>query len=440
MKYLVFITLAVLLIMSCAWFPGADDNPVPTPTPTPTPPPASRDDFVDIFYVADLPSTHPNVIHTPKFKAVAADVSDEQTRGFLVYGQYVKNYPQRRFRAYFSVWIDNNSADEKLIAILDVFNATTGHTIAGIALNRQDFPVVNDYTLFAVDFIPPPDAVLEFRIMYLGWAYLQADKIAVVDPNVVTLNSPDQIPAISSEDKDETTDTGENPPGPDVEPTTPPDPEPTPDESYCQESDLLCLSTMTQNTVVAFHGVNYGGAFRNGTFTPTETGGLAFPLTLNAGTSFVVEFELEGNIPHWDKGEHDGGKPSLFTIAETNGTYYLNLQRMYYGYRGSGVFRVILGDRTELKGNAAFLPTVDGFGAYSMVDWGDEAHVFQVHVTGNQCQLHIDDDYTSSTASAPYRIMGTRQVTLMLGNRELTKQSLGQGALTRFRSLRMYYE
>jgi hypothetical protein len=182
-----------------------------------------------------------------------------------------------------------------------------------------------------------------------------------------------------------------------------------------------------------------GGTFDNGRFAPSSTGGIEFSFTIDASRQFVVDFELEGNIPHWEKGEHDGGKPSLFTMYETGGHYYLNLQRMYRDYRGGGVFRVILGDRSELRDNAAFLPTVGGFGAYSMQHWGDEQHRFQIVVKRNQCQLKIDDNYISNWVRAPYDISGQRQVKFVLGNRESSALGYGQGALTRFRKVRILY-
>ena len=432
MRRIALVISVILFITSCAFFRDSDDddNPPVTPTPSPTPIPDTYtiDDFVEVFDVAKLYSTHPDIIEGEDYKAIPAAPTEDQIPGYLCYGQYVTGYPQQPLQAHFSMWIDDNSADDNVIAYIDVFDATSGESIAGQVISRKDFSVKNAYTLFTLDFTPLADSNLEFRIYYLGWAYLKANKIAIADPERVSLTSPDQIPDASPPS-----------PTPTPVPTVSPEPTPTPDDTFCRGDELLCISSMTSDAVAQYNGTNRGGAFSNGTFAPTSTGGLTFPLTIDASRSFVVEFELEGDIPNWEKGEHDGGKPSLFTMAETNGTYYLNLQRMYNGYRGSGVFRVILGDRVDLKDNAAFLPTSAGFGAYSMRDWGDEVHWMQVSVSGNRCRLRIDNNYVSSEASAPYGISRQRRVTFVLGNREVGALGMRQGALTRFRKLKIAY-
>jgi hypothetical protein len=210
---------------------------------------------------------------------------------------------------------------------------------------------------------------------------------------------------------------------------------------YCDGTELLCLSSITEENVAQYQGASLGGTFYNGQFTPSSTGGLEFPLTINVSKNLMIEFEIEGNIPNWDRGEDNGGKVSLLTIQEDGGTYYLSLQRMDGDYRGGGLFRVILGDKSNiLTQGAAFLITHENLaGQYSMEDWGDEQHQFQLSIQGNDAQMNIDS-YSSNRASAPYSISGQRQVTFVLGNRESSKVSLGEAALTRFQRVRIFYD
>ena len=196
---------------------------------------------------------------------------------------------------------------------------------------------------------------------------------------------------------------------------------------------------MTPEAVSRYHGSVLGGEFRDGQFTPFPNGGLEFLLTIDTSRRFLIEFEIEGNIAHWNRGEHDGGKSSLFTMYEDSRRYYLNLQRMYAHYRGGGIFRMILGDRKNILDNAGFLVTApDISGGYSMKHWGDERHRFQIIVEGNRCQLKIDD-FQSRWSRAPYGISGQRRVKFILGNRELRVIGTGQGAITRFQRIKILY-
>ena len=76
-------------------------------------------------------------------------------------------------------------------------------------------------------------------------------------------------------------------------------------------------------------------------------------------------------------------------MQEHGGAYYLALQRMDREYRGGGLFRVILGDRADMRADgAAWLITHrDLAGHYSMQDWGSERHQFEVKVEGKHQPL-----------------------------------------------------
>ncbi|GAK58090.1 hypothetical protein U27_05063 [Candidatus Vecturithrix granuli] len=213
------------------------------------------------------------------------------------------------------------------------------------------------------------------------------------------------------------------------------------DTGYCDGSELLCLPAMTSEYVAKYKGSVVGGTFSDGQFSPSSTGGIKFPLSVDVSKKLKIEFEIEGNIPNWNKSENNGGKVSLFTMAENSGTYYLSLQRMDREYRGGGLFRVILGDRADMRADgAAWLITHrDLAGQYSMNNWGSEQHQFEVITQGNSARLYIDS-YRSRSATAPYTMSGRHNVTFVLGNREPSRIFLGEGALTRFLRLRISYE
>ena len=204
----------------------------------------------------------------------------------------------------------------------------------------------------------------------------------------------------------------------------------------CRENTLICIPAMWPEDVARHHGQLVGGTYNGGIFTNIGTGGIEFPLTLDVSRQVVVEFEIEGNIANWQSSEHNGGKVGIFHLKGEGNNYYVSFQRMYYSYKnaGGGLFRVIVADRGDiLSGGSGFLIT-----SYSMRSWGSEIHAFKVVLQGNHCQLFIDNQSVGSVSSQ-YGISGNRRVTLMLGNR-VGKTSQGEGAITRFRNLKLYYQ
>jgi hypothetical protein len=147
--------------------------------------------YLDIFSVASLPSTHPGAFVDRGGKAIRATTE----QGFLCYGQYKKGYPTIPLQALFSIQIDNNTGDDRNILILDVYDHQSDRIIGKRLITRKDFPKQNEFCLFRFDFTPPKDANMEFRVYYMGYSYVLVDKIAVINPAEVTVNSPTEIPS-----------------------------------------------------------------------------------------------------------------------------------------------------------------------------------------------------------------------------------------------------
>lgn len=149
--------------------------------------------FLDVFSVAELPSTHAGAFVERGGKAIRS--SGQQ--GFLCFGQYKQGYPVIPLQAVFSISIDNNTKDDCNIFILDVYDHHSDRVIGKRVITRKDFERANEFCLFIFDFTPPsPQANMEFRIYYMGHGSVLADKIAVTDPTRIYVTAPSQIPAI----------------------------------------------------------------------------------------------------------------------------------------------------------------------------------------------------------------------------------------------------
>lgn len=149
--------------------------------------------YYDLFDVAALPTTHPEAFNEKGGRAVRATLN----QGFLCFGQYT-SYPTIPLQAAFSVMIDNNTVDERAVLEIDVYNSTNNQVIVKRQITRRDFQLAGEFSVFKLEFTPPSSgAKLEFRIKYLGGAYVVADKIAIVDPAKVYL-----VPRIPTKNPD----------------------------------------------------------------------------------------------------------------------------------------------------------------------------------------------------------------------------------------------
>lgn len=151
-----------------------------------TPPPneALPAGYLDLLYVAQFPSPHPQAVARPAGKVISATTS----QGFLCIGQSRKEYPVAPLSAMFSISIDNNTLDDHCVLNLDVYDQRSDRTLSKTLLTRKDFPEANVFCLFRVDFTPPdPPAEIAVRMYYLGHADIVADYIAIINPDHITL-------------------------------------------------------------------------------------------------------------------------------------------------------------------------------------------------------------------------------------------------------------
>jgi hypothetical protein len=149
--------------------------------------------FLDVFGVATLPSTHPAAFIERGGKAIHTTTQ----QGFLCFGQYKKGYPVMPLQAIFSISIDNNTMDDRNIFIIDVYDHHIDRVLGKRVITRKDFEKANEFCLFTFDFTPPSnEANMEFRIYYMGYAYVLADKIAVIDPAKVSITQTSDIPEV----------------------------------------------------------------------------------------------------------------------------------------------------------------------------------------------------------------------------------------------------
>ncbi len=103
------------------------------------------------------------------------------TRGHLVYGPYATNWGSGAGKAVFRLMIDNNSANNRAVAALEVNCATSDRVIARQEILRGDFSsplVYQDFELW-FDLQSCANQRMEVRLDWYAQAYMNVDKVTV---------------------------------------------------------------------------------------------------------------------------------------------------------------------------------------------------------------------------------------------------------------------
>lgn len=102
----------------------------------------------------------------------------------MIYGQNDKTVTMGQNTAEFRMMIDNNTLNNDPIVDIDVFNATSGITLASLTVTRQLFTAVNSYVSFKLPFLMPTDSQsIELRVYWRGVAYTKVDRVGVTQDN-----------------------------------------------------------------------------------------------------------------------------------------------------------------------------------------------------------------------------------------------------------------
>jgi hypothetical protein len=99
--------------------------------------------------------------------------------GFLSRGPNVADLTPGTYVAAFNLWIDDQAADNRRVASLDVYDATTGEILAKRNIRRGDFAASREYDTFLVGFTAVPGHELEFRVRWFPTATLRLDWVRV---------------------------------------------------------------------------------------------------------------------------------------------------------------------------------------------------------------------------------------------------------------------
>jgi hypothetical protein len=96
----------------------------------------------------------------------------QPTKVYMTYGPYATDAPPTvPLTVAFTLQVDNNSADNNVLVVLDVHDADTNAVYASLNVTREDFLLPNANQQFSLQFsVPAGPSKLEYRVFYVGWA------------------------------------------------------------------------------------------------------------------------------------------------------------------------------------------------------------------------------------------------------------------------------
>lgn len=133
----------------------------------------------------DLSSTIRTADEIKKAGAISGSVNDSE--GYLVYGPYVNALSEGDKMASFRMKIDNNTADDAVVARIEISDYTNDTILATREITRKEFMAADSYQDFYLNFnYPNTTDKIESRVYYKKKALITVDKIKIADEKTIT--------------------------------------------------------------------------------------------------------------------------------------------------------------------------------------------------------------------------------------------------------------
>jgi hypothetical protein len=106
-------------------------------------------------------------------------VNSSAGAGNLTYGPYVTSLPAQSLKARFKLRVDNNTADNKNVALIEVYRNSDNRMFASRIITRKEFLKANTIHEFLLPFNYDGIGALEFRVWVYGNSYVYHDQTTV---------------------------------------------------------------------------------------------------------------------------------------------------------------------------------------------------------------------------------------------------------------------
>lgn len=146
--------------------------------------PASTQDLITLFYPAPRWEAEGSTIRhstgRPDGDGWLCQAGIDAPNLFMVFGPYDTTVPVGPNTARYRMKIDNNTANNNAVVMIDVRDNNTGAVLASQTITRQQFSIAGDWVTFALPFnLATAGHALELRVYWMGGAYIKVDWVSV---------------------------------------------------------------------------------------------------------------------------------------------------------------------------------------------------------------------------------------------------------------------
>ncbi|KHD87490.1 MAG: hypothetical protein OM95_14050 [Bdellovibrio sp. ArHS] len=151
-------------------------TPSPSPTPVEPPPPAPSEKIV---FEGEGTGVFQHQLGYADGNGWSANTASSPRSGYLAYGPYATL--AGKSRADFYLLVDNNSADNLVVVVIDIRDATTGEVLARKEIRRKEFPGPYIYGAFSLSFSTAgrDTHLFETRVYTQGVSYVKFDGVVI---------------------------------------------------------------------------------------------------------------------------------------------------------------------------------------------------------------------------------------------------------------------
>lgn len=107
--------------------------------------------------------------------------TSEHSKNIMLFGPYEKNIPAGQYVARYRMQVDNVSADNSTVVVIDVQDYTTKKILAEKGVSRKQFAAAFDYQEFDLPFTCPGNGhEIEFRVEWNDYSFIKIDNVIVI--------------------------------------------------------------------------------------------------------------------------------------------------------------------------------------------------------------------------------------------------------------------
>ncbi|MCP4350867.1 MAG: DUF4382 domain-containing protein [Desulfobacterales bacterium] len=109
----------------------------------------------------------------------SANTSDD-SKGYMTYGPYINSIPEGEYRVYFKLMVDNNSADNLVVATIEIYDFTADIILKKKEIRREEFNAPFKEQTFSLSYDHKYGHKYEFRTLFHKTSYVCQKNVVLI--------------------------------------------------------------------------------------------------------------------------------------------------------------------------------------------------------------------------------------------------------------------